>query len=242
MSEQFPYPRHRLRRRLLRGVCAAALFLLCDFRVVGKENIPKSGPLLIAPNHFHFGDPVAVARVLPFPFEFIGGFHLPNAPSIVHWIPKLWDIYSVRRGGASRTAMRAADAIMAQNGVLCIFPEGGSWADVLRPARPGLAYIACQTGAPVLPIGIDGMTELFPKLRRGTRSTVTVRIGKPMGPFTASGDKSTRRRTLEGVGETVMQEIAALLPPERHGVFSTDPHLRAVAEEVADFPYEALNG
>lgn len=239
---QFTYPRRQLQRKLLRGLGTVALSLLSNFTVIGKENIPQRGPLLIAANHFHFGDPVVLARVLPFPLEFFAGFHRPNAPAIVRWLPELWGVYAVRRGGASRTAMRGAQAVMAQNGVLAIFPEAGSWADVLRPARPGLAYVAGITNAPILPIGIDGMTDLFPKVRQGQRSNVTVRIGQPLGPYQVEGRGRGRRDQLDAIGAEVMRAIAELLPPERHGVFSNDPLLRAEAEKVADFPYEDLIG
>src|SRR5690606_11132181 len=87
---------------------------------------------------FSLIDPVAVIRVAPWPIEFLGGFQLPNAPPVVTWIPRLWGYYPVFRGTGSRYAIQASEAILQQNGVLGIFPEGGSWATVLRPARHGL--------------------------------------------------------------------------------------------------------
>jgi len=242
MSNEFPYPRYQLKRRFLRGLAAASLSLLCNFKVYGEENIPEGGPLLVVGNHFNFADPVLMLRIMPFPMEFLAGFHRPNAPAIVRWLPEVWGIYPVRRGGASRTAMRAASAVMAQNGVLGMFPEGGAWTDHLRPARPGVSYIASTTNAQILPIGIAGMPDLFPMLRKGKRATVTVRIGKPFGPFTVEGRGRARRSQLDEIGHEVMRQIGALLPPERRGVYADDPAIRAEAEKVANFPCEDLIG
>ena len=52
-----------------------------------------------------------------------------------------------------------AETLLKRGGIIGIFPEGGNWATVLRPARPGPAYLATQTGAPLLPVGIDGLID-----------------------------------------------------------------------------------
>ncbi len=198
---------------------------MTDLEIVGQEYLPPGGPLIVVANHFDYADPVAVVRATPWPLDFLGGFEMPNAPPWVSWIPKVWGYYAVRRGGASRRAIRAALAVLAQDGVLGIFPEGGSWAGMLRPARPGTAYLAARTRAPSLPIGLDGLTEIFASLRRGRRARVTVRIGPVFGPFQQKG-RRPEREALEEIGDEIMRHIAALLPPERHGVDSADPELR----------------
>ena len=88
-------------------------------------------------NHFSFIDPVAVLHALPYPIEYVGGAEMPHAPGIVKFLPKIWGFYPVFRGTGSRFALRAAEEILHQSGVLGIMPEGGAWAEVLRPARPG---------------------------------------------------------------------------------------------------------
>ena len=77
---------------------------------------------------------------------------MPNAPTFVTWLPKIYGYYPVYRGTGSRGALKAAAAILKQGGLLGIFPEAGSWAQVLRPARPGTAYLAAQTGVRILPV------------------------------------------------------------------------------------------
>jgi 1-acyl-sn-glycerol-3-phosphate acyltransferase len=237
----FPYPRRRLVRYVLRKLSRLAFSLLTDFQVLGLENLPKSGPLIVVANHFHFADPAAIIGTLPWPMEFLAGFHLIDAPLSVSWLPKVWGAYTVRRGAASRQAMRASIAVLGQDGMLGIFPEGGSWASVLRPARPGTAYLAARSGALLLPLGLDGLVDIFPRLRQGRRARVTVRIGKPFGPLLAPGHGTERRQHLEEIGNEIMEQIAALLPPERRGVYSSDPAIRAAAQEAAVYPYHDLN-
>jgi 1-acyl-sn-glycerol-3-phosphate acyltransferase len=224
-------------RVVLRRATELAFALLTEIEIVGRENLPASGPLLLVGNHFSFIDPVAMIRATPWPLEFVGGFNNPSAPPIVTWIPKVWGRYPVFRGTGSRYALRGAEAVMAQGGVLGIFPEGGSWAAVLRPPRPGAAFLAARTGAQLLPMGFDGFIDVFPRLRKGHRAKVTVRIGQPFGPFDATGRGRKRRRQLEEIGHQIMQHIAELIPPERRGYYSDDPAVREAAKGTEVYPW-----
>jgi 1-acyl-sn-glycerol-3-phosphate acyltransferase len=234
---KFPYPRRRLIRGLLRQLSHVAFAVLTDLQIIGQENLPKEGPLLVVANHFSFIDPVAMVRATPWPLEFVGGFQMPNAPASVTWIPKVWGYYPVFRGTGSRYALRAAEAVLAQGGVLGIFPEAGSWATVLRPPRPGAAFLAVRTGARILPMGFDGLPHVFPCLRKGRRARVTVRIGRPFGPFHATGRGRARRQQLETIGHEIMRHIAGLIPPELRGHYSDDPAIRAAAQGTEVYPW-----
>ena len=234
---EFRYPHRPTIRRFLRSLARLTLKSLTHFQVIGQKNIPANGPLLVVGNHFDYADPVAVIAALPFPLEFFAGTERPAAPTIAKWIPELWKIYPVVRGTSSRYALKAAEYVMQQNGVLGIFPEGGAWAQVLRPARPGTAFVATRTNAPILPVAITGLNDIFTMLRQGKRTQLIIRIGRPFGPFTVSGRGRDRREQLDAIGHEIMQQIAALLPPEKRGIYSDDPTLRAEAEKVAAFPW-----
>lgn len=233
----FRYPRRRVLRTVLRWVSRVAFVALSDFHIVDRENIPEQGPLLVVANHFSYIDPVAMVRMARWPIEFIGGFRTPNAPTWTASIPKLWGFLPVFRGTGSRRALQAAEAVLSQGGVLGIFPEGGSWAQVLRPARPGAAFLAARTGTQILPLGFDGLTEVFPSLRTGRRARVTLRVGKLFGPFHATGRGRERRRQLDEIGHEIMRHIAELLPPERRGHYSDDPAIRAAAAGTEIYPW-----
>jgi len=214
-----------------------ALGALTRLEILGRENLPPGGPLILVANHFSFIDPLAMIRSTPWPLEFLAGAHMPNAPAVVTWIPKVWGVFPVHRGSAARSALRAAERVLAQNGVLGIFPEGGNWATVLRPARPGAAYLAARSGAPILPIGIDGLVDVFPRLRRGGRAKVTIRIGQQFGPFRVNGSGQERREQLDAIGHRMMRKIAALIPEERRGHYSDDPAIRAAAQGTEIYPW-----
>jgi 1-acyl-sn-glycerol-3-phosphate acyltransferase len=236
-KSKYQYPRRRVLRTALRQLARIAFAVLSDLRIVGRENLPEGGPLLVVANHFSYIDPVAMVRIAPWPLEFIGGFRTPNAPAWTTLIPKLWGFLPVFRGTGSRHALQAAEGVLTQGGVLGIFPEAGSWAAVLRPARPGTAFLAARTGARLLPMGFDGLIDIFPNLRQGRRARATLRIGKPFGPFRATGRGRERRRQLDEIGHEIMRRIAELLPPERRGHYSDDPAIRAAAAGTEIYPW-----
>jgi 1-acyl-sn-glycerol-3-phosphate acyltransferase len=239
MSEQeFHWPRRHLVRAVLKRLSHVAFSLLSDLEIIGQENLPSGGPLLMVANHFSFIDPVAMVRASPWPLDFVGGFQMPNAPQWSTIIPRLWGYYPVFRGTASRYALRAAEAVLAQNGILGIFPEAGNWATVLRPARPGAAFLAAETGVPVLPMGYAGLLDVFPSLRQRRRAHVTIRIGKVFGPFKVTSQGRERRRQIDEIGHEIMRRIAELIPPERRGHYSDDPAIRVAAQGTEIFPWD----
>lgn len=235
---KYPYPRRRLARGVSRRLARLALAALTHLRIEGQQNLPDGGPLIVVANHFSFIDPVAMIRAVPWPIEFVGGFQMPNAPPAVRWLPKVWGYYPVHRGSFSTDALRAAEAVLEQNGVLGIFPEAGNWATVLRPARPGAAFLTVRTGAPILPLGFANLNDVFPSLRRGQRARVTIRIGQPFGPFHAQGRGRDRRPKLEAIGNEIMERIAQLIPREKRGHYSEDPAIRAAAEGTEIYPWD----
>lgn len=239
MTQDIKYPRRVIMRRFLKFLSGAAFGILCDFQIEGQENLPDKGPLLVIGNHFSFIDPVALIRTLPYPIEFVGGAVFPHAPKLVKFLPQLWGYYPVFRGTGSRFALRAAEEIIKQNGVLGIMPEGGSWAEVLRPARPGAAYLASLTGVKVLPLGIYGLNSIFP-IQVGKRPKAVVKIGKPVGPFTAPGRGRERREQLDQIGKELMKAIAAQLPDSYRGFLADDPATREAALGTEEYPWESL--
>jgi 1-acyl-sn-glycerol-3-phosphate acyltransferase len=240
MVEQlaFRYPRRRWGRALIRRLTYAIFAAISDFRVDGRENLPKEGPLLVVSNHFSFLDPVAVIAISPWPIEFVGGFRTPNAPPLASWLREMWGFYPVYRGTGSQIAFRAAQAVFDQRGVMGIFPEGSSAHALLRAPRPGAAFMAARSRPRILPVGLDGLVDVFPSLRRGRRARVTVSIGRPFGPFDAPGRGRGRRERLEEIGHEMMQRIAELLPADRRGLYSEDPAVRKAAEQIERYQWD----
>jgi 1-acyl-sn-glycerol-3-phosphate acyltransferase len=237
MPKEIKYPRRRFIRGILKGGIAFAFSILADIRVEGRENLPPSGPLLVVGNHFHFLDPLVLIHTSPWPLEFVGGSQTPNSPKLVGWISKLFGVIPTYRGTGSRETLQGAESILKQNGVLGIFPEGGSWAQVLRPARPGTAFLAWRTNARIIPMGIDGLVNFFKNIRFGKKIRVTVKYGKPFGPLTGAAGGRPSRDELDEMGHQVMREIAKLLPDERRGYYATDPAIREAARGTEIYPW-----
>jgi 1-acyl-sn-glycerol-3-phosphate acyltransferase len=169
--------------------------------------------------------------------EFVGGAKMPNAPTSVHFLQRLFGVIPTYRGTGSRGTLFLAESILRQNGVLGIFPEGGSWATVLRPPRPGTAFLAWRTNAPILPMGIEGTVKFFDQVRKNGRAQLTLKIGKPFGPFNAASASRPSRSELEEIGHTIMRNIAPLIPPERRGFYSDDPAIREAARGTEVYPF-----
>ena len=132
------YPRRRLSRAVLRFITGRLIHTLGDLHLSGVEHVPTEGPVILAANHFNFVDPALVLYASPRMVEFIGGANRPNSPLWAQIIPQLWGFIRAYRGGFSRSTFRLSLSVLQQGGVLGIFPEGGSWAALLRPARPRL--------------------------------------------------------------------------------------------------------
>ena len=119
--------RRRPLRNLLKRLSIVAFSALTRLEILGEENLPKAGPLLLVGNHFSFIDPVAVVRMAPWPVEFIGGAVTPHAPLWTRIIPFLWGYHKLYRGTGSLNALRNAEKILKSGHILSIFPEGGNW-------------------------------------------------------------------------------------------------------------------
>lgn len=223
--KKYPWPRRRFIRGLLIASVDIVASVLTRWEVVGKENIPKSGPLIIVGNHFHFLDSVAPMHTTRLPLEFIGDFEMPNAPPVMRMFPNAWQTLKIEQGTPNFEALQASEAILAQNGILVIYPEGHVNGGPLRSALPGAAYIALRTGVPILPMGTvsDNNWKLFKTLtEKKRRLGIFTRIGKVFGPFKTENPHRPSRQEIREAGSRIMTKIAELLPKEYRGEFDPE--------------------
>ena len=225
--QKYPWPRRRLIRSILRFGIDVLGAILTRWEVTGKEHIPEKGPLLIVGNHFSFLDTVAPIHVTRWPLEFIGDFVMPNAPPHMRIFPNAWETLKIEQGTPNFEALRASEAILAQKGVLVIYPEGHVHDGPLNPALPGAAFMALRTGVPILPMGTisDNDWKLFKTITEEKRRLrIFTKIGEVFGPLKTDNPDRPSRNEIRAAGELIMTRIAALLPKAYRGEF--DPELR----------------
>ena len=91
----------------------------------------------------------------------------------------------------------------------------------LLPARPGAAYVATHSQVPILPIAVLGTEKMGENIKQWKRTDIQVIIGRPFGPLGGeNGLRGREKRTqLDQLGHQMMQQLAALVPPENRGVY-----------------------
>ena len=212
----------------MRGSFVLTRFLariLIRLSVADLEELPATGPLIVAANHTTYVDPplitAYVAPAIGRPVHWMGKQEAADNP-VIGPLLRAYGGFGVRRGAADTDAYRAARAILDAGHALGVFPEGTrSRSGTLQTARPGVALLAARTGAPILPVGLGGIDRFMP--HRGwvphPGKPVTLRVGRP---FTLSGGGSgaERRAALEAGTTELMVRIGRLLRERQWGVYA----------------------
>lgn len=146
---------------------------------VGREHIPAEGPLLLAANHRSFLDPFVLGTMTKRPIYYVAKQEL-FAKRWQAWILNALGAFPVERGASDPEMLETARAILARGDIVLMFPEGTRVRrGPLGTPKRGLARLALETGAPVVPLALLGTAEV----RRGWRirpRRVTVRAGRPL--------------------------------------------------------------
>ena len=200
------------------------LFLFTRWRVWGKENIPRQGPLLIVANHLNLADPPILGASIYRKALFMAKEELFR-PGFSSYIVRNFGAFPVRRGGLDRKALNQARECLAQGLALIMFPEGKRSRNAqLQSAFPGSALVASHVGGPILPVGITGTENIKGKTWWLHRPRITVNIGQPFYP--PSGSKLTRAE-LSGLTDSIMKHIAELLPSQYRGSYTVEEDKKA---------------
>jgi 1-acyl-sn-glycerol-3-phosphate acyltransferase len=216
---------HGRPRTILRSIVLKLLGPLISLRLIGVENVPPEGPLLVASNHLSNADPIILEAAFPRPLFFVGKSELFRNP-FFRWVLHRFGGIPVERGTPDRAAIRRARAVLEQGIALGIYPEGvRSRTVALVEGLPGAGLIALQSKAPVLPVAIYG-TEFFPvngeippRRPKNQPPGVTVHFGSP---FHVPERVDGKRVTADEATQLIMVRIAELLPERYHGVYARD--------------------
>ena len=205
-------------RALMRTI--TQVYLAGLFNVVGVENFPRSGPVIVCPNHSATLDPPMVPAFVPrgdswsmAKSEYFSRAHLA-------FIFRQYHAFPVVRHTADRSALRRAFDLLRDGHVLVMYPEGTRVeSGVLAKPEPGAGFIAQKAGCPVIAVGLTGTRDCLPKGAHWPRRTrVTITFGKPFLVATKRPDGT--RVSHQEASDAIMTAIAELLPPEQRGEFS----------------------
>jgi 1-acyl-sn-glycerol-3-phosphate acyltransferase len=210
------YPRRRLQRLICRLFARLLLPLFFRIRITGKDNFPRSGPLITVGNHVAVMEAVLMAVYSPWLIEMLGSVDIPHE-KFNAWIINFFGYIPIFRGRMERRAMHQALEVLAQNGVIGVFPEGGIWDTGSMKPQTGVAWLSQKSGVPVLPIAFGGTLGALADAFKFKRPQLTMTIGKPIPPASASSGED-RRAYLEEYANQVMSAVYALLPAEQRHI------------------------
>lgn len=168
-------------------------------KVIGKENFPKEGGVLLCTNHIDNLDPPVVGITCPRTVHFMAKEELFEAPILKNLLPSI-KAFPVKRGMSDRQAMRKALAILKEGNVVGLFPEGTRSKDgELQKGLSGAGFFALRGNAVVMPCAIIGPYKPLRPLK--------VVYGKPIdiAPY------RERKASAEEVTAVIMGEIQKLL-------------------------------
>jgi 1-acyl-sn-glycerol-3-phosphate acyltransferase len=232
-------PRHAgFTYALGRAVIAPLARIIYRPRVEGRDKVPADGAVIFASNHLSFIDSVAIPVAAPRPVHFLAKSSYFEGRGIAGAAKKSFfeaiGAIPVRRG-AGQAALDALDQqrrLLEDGLAVALYPEGTRSTDGrLYKGRTGVAFLALQTGAPVVPVGLIGTDKVMPKGAKlpSMKERITVRFGDPIDVSIHGAANSGRARRL--ATDEIMAGIHALSGQELAGVYN---------EPVAQGPIEKI--
>jgi len=187
--------------------------LLYRIRIHGLENLPKTGGVLLAPNHVSWLDGFLVQFLTPrhvCTLVYAGNFQAP-------WVKRLGDVWKAILISANPKsiirALKQANEYLKNGEVVCVFPEGGiSRNSQVQTFKPGITKILKNTDAPVIPMYFDGLWgsifsfsggKFFWKMPTLSRRKIDVYYGKPLENVT---DATVVRNAVANLGAEALQK------------------------------------
>lgn len=191
---------------LARFVLTLPTILLFRTRGIGVENVPREGPVILAPNHFSAWDHFFAGVYLRRPIRFMAKSQLFKHP-VIEFIFFHGGVFPVRRGNHDEEAFVTARTILDQGGLVLIYIEGGrSRSRELGEPKPGVGRLALETGVPVIPVAIHGSAGVR-RWKRLRFPKVTVQFGEPL---TFAVEHGASRERNQEVSEQVFARVREL--------------------------------
>lgn len=198
--------------------------------ITGLDNVPSSGPVILASNHLSFVDSVVIPIVVPRKVVFLAKSDYFTGSGVKGALSKAWftglGMLPVDRDdtAAAMTSLQTALEVLQRGEAFGIYPEGTRSRDGrLYRGRTGVAHLALTSGAPVVPVGLTGTERLQPIGSRLPRlADVSVTFGEPI-TVGQEYDGVALGRARRDLTDRVMRAIAELSGQEPAGVYNDLP-------------------
>ena len=174
--------------------------------VKGKENLPKNGPYILAPNHIHNIDPFPLSAAINKPITFLMAEDQNPLKWYEGWAPRSYGVLMVNRKKIQPSTIKAMHKQIIKKEIICIFPEGTALGSGLKKGKNGTAFFAAKHEIPIVPVAISGTEKVLPHLKRFKRAKTLIVFGKPIFA------KKENLQNLDGFTEKIMKAISELLP------------------------------
>jgi 1-acyl-sn-glycerol-3-phosphate acyltransferase len=187
--------------------------LFFGFRIIHRERVIQTGPVILAINHQSFFDPPLAGNACDRAIFFLAKKSLMDVPVLGWLLPKL-NVIPVNLEGGDRSALKALLRILKAGECALVFPEGTRTPDgTLQPALPGVGLLIAKTLAPVVPMRIFGAHDAWPihgKIHLGRK--ITIVVGEPIY-FSDADVQGDGRDIYARLSRRVMDAIASLQLP-----------------------------
>jgi 1-acyl-sn-glycerol-3-phosphate acyltransferase len=229
--------------RILKSFLAPLLMLLFRPKVSGLRHVPTTGPVIIASNHLSFSDSIFMPLVVPRKVTFLAKSEYFTSPGLKGFIKKLTFIalgqVPVDRSGGKRSEAALITGLRVLNEGSCIgiYPEGTRSPDGrLYKGRTGIARMAIESGAAVVPVAMFNTAEIqptgqvVPNLRR-----VEMIFAEPMYFTGDSTDQSVLREATNKIMDVIAGISGQVYVPNMYASEAKDAIMKSKAENAGDF-------
>jgi 1-acyl-sn-glycerol-3-phosphate acyltransferase len=181
-------------------------YLFFRLRAIAAENVPATGPAIIAPNHFSYMDHFFSGAGIRRKVRFMAKSQLFTG--VMSFVYSHGGVFPVRRGARDEEAFVTARTILADGGVVAMYCEGGRSRTGLlaEEAKPGIGRLALESGAPIVPVAIFGSSKVR-NWKRLKFPSVTVQYGRPIA---FERVEAPTREQMQAVADQIFAEIKAL--------------------------------
>lgn len=206
-------------------------------RQIEVDNVPASGPVILAANHFSNYDHFLAGVWLRRKIRFMAKSQMFRQNKILDLIYKYGGVFPIRRGHADEAAFETVHAILRRGGCVMIYCEGGrSRTGKLGEPKPGVGRAALESGVPVVPVAIHGSRGVR-NWKRLAFPKVTVQFGEPITfPAVASPTREEQQEASEQIFAPVREMYTALDEKGRKGV------IRSLKDGIPGGPPGAPSG